>query len=899
MRRIRFTVQLKILSITVLIVSALLAFVIVVHGRIHSLQQATNSITQQDREMTNLTNQLEKNILDMETGQRGYVITGQDKYLAPYRQGQASLDSNYDQLAALTNAGALQLNRLHSIKENVDRWIAATGDPVIQLKKEGQDAQILKIFNTDAGIDQMDRIRSQISGYRVTMNENTNLLIDKQADRNQFLLQILYIVWFLIAAAGISASWIIAHSISATVRKITGTLTALVRTGDLNTRLTMTTNDEVSDLGHATNQLLNSQQEREWFQERANGLMEGYQGVTTIAKLGDIFLSKTAEMIGYPYGTLYIRSQECGEDYLTRSAVFAGSNVDTEQERILYGEGLIGQCAKEGHTLNIAPLPENYIHIRSGLGASSPQHLLLLPVSFLGEVVAVVEIASFAPLTLANITFLESVAAQFGAAIVSTVSSMRIDRLLEESQRQNEELQVYSEELQTQSEELHIQAESLLITNKKLEDQNAIAEQKSREAQDAREELTQYAEMLKRSTQYKSEFLANMSHELRTPLNGIMLLSEFLMENPSGSLNAEELEFTQAIHSSGQDLLALINDILDLSKVEAGKMDITMEEVNISEIPESASLHFGQLSQKKSIPLQVKLSDELPDILYTDPHRLRQIIINLLSNAFKFTAQGTVTLEIRMVSAEELLELQGIAAGPCIVFSVTDTGIGIAKNKQGLIFNAFQQAEGDTERKYGGTGLGLSISKELTELLGGQLKLVSAEGAGSTFSVYLPVHQEQKKDEQVTAEVYTSVDLDKSIDDIETQDNHNPLFSKRVLLVDDDERNLYALTTILSQKGLDITAAHNGEDALKALQNSASFDLILMDIMMPVMNGYETIKQIKELHGHQDVPIIALTAKAMQEDRERVIMAGATEYLSKPINMDQLLALMQMLITDK
>lgn len=897
MRRIRFTVQLKILSITVLIVTALLAFVIVVHGRIHSLQQATNFITQQDREMTNLTNQLEKNILDIETGQRGYVITGQDKYLVPYQEGQASLDSNYDQLAVLMNADALQLNRLHSIKENVDQWIAATGDPVIQLKKEGQDAQILKIFNTDAGIDQMDRIGNQISGYRATMNENTNRLMDRQADRNQFLLQILYIVWFLIAVAGISASWIIAHSISATVRKITGTLTALVRNGDLNTRLTMTTNDEVSDLGHATNQLLNNQQEREWFQEQANGLMEGYQGVTAIAKLGDIFLSKTAEMIGYPYGTLYIRSQECGQDYLIRSAVFAGGSVDGEQERILYGEGLIGQCAKEAHTLNIAQLPENYILIRSGLGASSPQHLLLMPVSFLGEVVAVVEIASFAPLSLANIAFLESVAAQFGAAIASTVSSMRIDQLLEESQRQNEELQVYTEELQKQSEELKIQTESLHITNKKLEDQNAIAEQKSREAQNAREELTQYAEMLKRSTQYKSEFLANMSHELRTPLNGIMLLSEFLMENPSGSLNAEELEFTQAIHSSGQDLLALINDILDLSKVEAGKMDITMQEVNISEIPESASLHFSQLSQKKSIPLQVNLSDELPEILYTDPHRLRQIIMNLLSNAFKFTAQGTVTLEIRMASGEELRELEKIAAGPCIVFSVTDTGIGIAKNKQTLIFNAFQQADGDTERQYGGTGLGLSISKELTELLGGQLKLVSTEGAGSTFSVYLPVHQEQQKnEEQVPEEVYTSVDSDKSVD-IEALADYNPLFSKRVLLVDDDERNLYTLATILSQKGLDVTVAHNGEDALKTLQNSGSFDLILMDIMMPVMNGYETIRRIKELHGHQDIPIIALTAKAMQEDRERVIKAGATEYLSKPINMDQLLALMRMLVS--
>ena len=901
MKKLRFTIKLKILSITILIVVCLLVFVILVNQRMNTLQQETDFITHHDREITNLTNQIEKNILDMESGQRGYVITGDDKYLGRYRQGRTDWGTNYDELAALNNSNTLQLNRLQSIRSEIEDWIELSGQHVIQLKKEGQDAAIIQFFGTDASMDQMDRIRSQMSIYREAMNENTNLLISGQADQNKLLLELLYFAWAVIAAAAVSASWLLARSVSDTTRKITATLMAMTTSRDLGTRVILTTNDEISDLGRAANLLLDTQQERVWLQERANEMMAEYQGITRIPELGEIYLGKTAQVIDYPYSALYIRSQESGQDLLTRVAVFAGKPLASEEEAVSFGEGLVGQCAKEARLMHTDHLPDHYISIESGLGASSPRSLLLMPVKFLGEVLAVVEIASFAPLSEQQLLFLESISDHFGAALNSTVSSMKIDVLLEQSQRLNEELQVFTEELQAQSEELHTQTNTLQSTNKKLEEKQILAEQKTGEAEKAQEELTQYAKMLQQSTKYKSEFLANMSHELRTPLNGILLLSEFLTENQSGLLGAEEIEFSRAIHSSGEDLLALINDILDLSKVEAGKMNIEIEAVSVQEIKETVELNFGQLSRKKGIPLYIQLSPGLPEVIYTDSQRLRQILSNLLSNAFKFTAQGTVSFGIGLARMEELEHCEDLKAASYMVFTVKDTGIGVAENNQALIFEAFQQADGNTERRYGGTGLGLSITKELTALLGGKIRLESIEGTGSTFSVYLPLGASQAMDEDINLHLpQQSVESPKRLIAAAQADLYNDydfLQHKRVLIVDDDERNLFALTRILGKYGLEVSAALDGQQALRFLEDSAPVDMILMDIMMPVMDGFETIQRIREIPLRQFTPIIALTAKAMQEDRTKILEAGATEYLSKPVNMDQLLALMKLLIS--
>ncbi|MEK5182523.1 CHASE3 domain-containing protein [Paenibacillus odorifer] len=901
MNKRRFTLQYKILSITVLIVICLLGFVFVMHGRINALQRETSFISHQDREITNLANLIEKNILDMETGQRGYVITGDNKYLEPYNLGKAEWEANYDKLYVLTANDSLQLQRLLGIESKIKQWIEQSGNYVIQLKKEGQDAELLRYFNSDDGKDQMDRIRNQISTYRETMKENTNSLIARQADKNKLLLELLYIAWAIIAVTAMVASWINSRSIVSTVRKVTHTIAGLDSDEDMKTRIEITTNDEIRDLSVATNHLIDTQQERIWIQEKANDLMAKYQGITRVSQLGDIFLCKTAEVIEYPYGALYVRSQEHDQDFLKRVSTFAGNSNFSDLQTFYIGEGLVGQCAKEARVMQIQDLPEDYISIESGLGVSSPKSLLLLPISFSGEVVAVVEIAAFAPLTEFQIKFLKSISNAFGSAINSTISSMRIDQLLEQSQRLNEELQVYTEELQTQSEELQIQTESLHATNRKLEDKNLLAEQKSLEAERAQMELSEYTELLQQSSQYKSEFLANMSHELRTPLNGILLLSEFLMENQSGALSEEDIEFSKAIHSSGQDLLALINDILDLSKVEAGKLNIEIEAINISEIPEAMIQNFSQLSRKKEIPLQIQLGEDLPLLFYSDAQRVRQIIINLLSNAFKFTAEGAVTLEIRLATKGELLDLADLGTGVFIAFAIKDTGIGISEDKQSIIFEAFQQANGNTERQYGGTGLGLSISRELATLLGGRITLESQEGAGSVFTVYLPLQLEAPSLVEVADHATVIQEMGSGVvlaatTAADTRTDFTSLNQKHVLIVDDDERNLFALSNTLRKRGLHVTTATNGESGLYELVQAASIDIVLMDIMMPVMNGYEAINRIRQMPAKKDIPIIALTAKAMKEDKAKILQAGATDYLSKPINLERLLALMQLIL---
>ncbi|MEK3863357.1 CHASE3 domain-containing protein [Paenibacillus sp. FSL H7-0716] len=901
MNKRRFTLQYKILSITVLIVICLLGFVFVMHGRINALQRETSFISHQDREITNLANLIEKNILDMETGQRGYVITGDNKYLEPYNLGKAEWEANYDKLYVLTANDSLQLQRLLGIESKIKQWIEQSGNYVIQLKKEGQDAELLRYFNSDDGKDQMDRIRNQISTYRETMKENTNSLIARQADKNKLLLELLYIAWAIIAVTAMVASWVNSRSIVSTVRKVTHTIAGLDSDEDMKTRIEITTNDEIRDLSVATNHLIDTQEERIWIQEKANDLMAKYQGITRVSQLGDIFLCKTAEVIEYPYGALYVRSQEHDQDFLKRVSTFAGNSNFSDLQTFYIGEGLVGQCAKEARVMQIQDLPEDYISIESGLGVSSPKSLLLLPISFSGEVVAVVEIAAFAPLTEFQIKFLKSISNAFGSAINSTISSMRIDQLLEQSQRLNEELQVYTEELQTQSEELQIQTESLHATNRKLEDKNLLAEQKSLEAERAQMELSEYTELLQQSSQYKSEFLANMSHELRTPLNGILLLSEFLMENQLGALSEEDIEFSKAIHSSGQDLLALINDILDLSKVEAGKLNIEIEAINISEIPEAMIQNFSQLSRKKEIPLQIQLGEDLPPLFYSDAQRVRQIIINLLSNAFKFTAEGAVTLEIRLATKGELLDLADLGTGVFIAFAIKDTGIGISEDKQSIIFEAFQQANGNTERQYGGTGLGLSISRELATLLGGRITLESQEGAGSVFTVYLPLQLEAPSLVEVADHATVIQEMGSGVvlaatTAADTRTDFTSLNQKHVLIVDDDERNLFALSNTLRKRGLHVTTATNGESGLYELVQAASIDIVLMDIMMPVMNGYEAINRIRQMPAKKDIPIIALTAKAMKEDKAKILQAGATDYLSKPINLERLLALMQLIL---
>ena len=430
-----------------------------------------------------------------------------------------------------------------------------------------------------------------------------------------------------------------------------------------------------------------------------------------------------------------------------------------------------------------------------------------------------------------------------------------------------------TQELERRSEALRETNEALAEKARLLSEQNRDIEVKNEEIELARRGLEGKATQLALSSKYKSEFLANMSHELRTPLNSMLILSRLLAENESGSLAEREVEFARTIHSAGDDLLALINDILDLSKVEAGRMELDLAAVALSDVCQDAERAFRPYAEQKGLSFRVEIDPALPVSIVSDAQRLGQILKNLLSNAFKFTHEGRVTLSL------------GLSPAPASVisFTVTDTGVGIPEDKLNLIFEAFQQADGTTSRKYGGTGLGLSISRELAHLLGGDLRVESEPREGSRFSLRLPL----------------GADLDAPTLDGAGEASQPalvreaPLRGRKVLVIDDDVRTGFALTAMLEQHGMKVVYAENGHEGIERLSQHADTDLVLLDIMMPGMDGYETARAIRSIPPFALLPIIALTAKAMQRDREKALAAGASDYIAKPVDVDQLMAMMR------
>jgi two-component system, chemotaxis family, sensor kinase CheA len=490
-----------------------------------------------------------------------------------------------------------------------------------------------------------------------------------------------------------------------------------------------------------------------------------------------------------------------------------------------------------------------------------------------------------------------------GINIKSISRHIQVEMLLEESQ-------ALTEELQSQSEELHLQQEELRNVNEQLEAQYANSEQKTKELENIQTILEEKAQQLTLSSQYKSEFLANMSHELRTPLNSLLILAQILAENAEENLTSKQITYAETIFSSGNDLLQLISDILDIAKVEAGKMEISIKEVSISDIKDILEAQFIHVARNKSIEFNIEIASDMPKFIYTDKLRLEQILKNLLSNAFKFTNDGSVSLIINKVEKGTYLNKNTsfIHSEIDLEFSVKDTGIGISSEKYDIIFDAFKQADGTINRKFGGTGLGLSISRELSHLLGGFIEVESIEGTGSTFTLYLPNNKNIKQSDLTIPQLeiataileVTNSPVNPMVFSSKTEENSTRMFDKKALLagkkilvVDDDVRNIFAISTALENYQVEVMFSENGIEGISTLQSNPDIDLVLMDIMMPDMDGFEAIKLIRQMPDFENIPIIALTAKAMKYDRDQCIAAGASDYISKPVNLKQLISMIR------
>ena len=456
--------------------------------------------------------------------------------------------------------------------------------------------------------------------------------------------------------------------------------------------------------------------------------------------------------------------------------------------------------------------------------------------------------------------------------------------------------------LRSEHDELHTANEQLQDDANLLSEQLRRVELKNREVERAKAALEDKAAQLALSSQYKSEFIANMSHELRTPLNSLLILARLLTENADSNLTPKQIEFAKTIHSSGADLLSLIGEVLDLAKIESGTVTVNIGPVCLADSCDYVKRTFWAIAQEKELAFEVSIDPALSSVIETDGKRLEEILKNLLSNAFKFTTEGRVSLNVAP-AASGWTEGHAVlgAARFAVAFSIADTGIGIPSDRQELIFGPFQQADGATNPQYGGTGLGLSISRELARLLGGEIKLVSGVGTGSTFTLYLPPsyrpvperrHVNEAKEVMVapTASAQWVAPGRSEVRPVPAE-VITGVAGKKVLLVDDDVRNVFALTSALEQYGLVVAHAKNGIEALERLEGTPDFDLVLMDLMMPDLDGYDTIRIIRQLEGYQALPIIAVTAKAIADEEEKCLQAGASGYVSKPVNMDMLLTM--------
>ncbi len=697
----------------------------------------------------------------------------------------------------------------------------------------------------------------------------------------------------------------LASTLTTQLRAIAAVSTAVTR-GDLTQQVRVNARGEVAELKDNINQMIVTLREttgknaaQVWLDSnlaRMAGLLQGQRDPGAVCQL---LMNEVAPLVNAHSGVFFLaedRARDGGAVEVPTEAEpgprwrrRGGYALDTSAapESFGAGEGLIGQAGVTQQVVHVEGIPVDELVVRTGAHSLIPAAVVVLPVVFEGHTLGVIEFGSLTAFSELHLGFLERLAATIGVTLATIQANQRTEGLLGQAQRLAAELQDQSVELQRTNAELQDKA-SLLS------EQNRNIELKNLEIDAARRGVEEQAEQLAQASRYKSEFLANMSHELRTPLNSMLLLSRLLADNPDGSLTDKQREFATTIHNAGNDLRVLIDDILDLSKIEAGRVQLEHQVTDLTAEGEELLLTFAPQADDKGLTFGVEMAEGVPARFVTDSHRLRQILRNLVSNALKFTATGGVTVTIEPAAP---VDQDGGITGAlgAVAFVVRDTGIGIPEHQQATIFEAFAQADGTTSRSYGGTGLGLSISRELAHMLGGTLAVTSAPGQGSTFTLLLPNHPAPTS----ISPPWTIRGPELAVVGAESPPpalRAEPSVSMahvagvEVLIVDDDVRNVFALTSALEVRGISVRYADNGHDAIRLVTDRPEIDIVLMDAMMPGLDGKETTRGIRELPRGRELPIVFLTAKAAPDDRDAALAAGATDYLTKPVDLDHLLA---------
>ncbi len=903
--------------------------------------QSTNELIETSRK-ENHTYQVLSQIEDLnlqltkaETGQRGYIITGEQRYLEPYNAAMQSLNQTFKELQKLTLDNPNQQNRLNMLEPLLTERMAVMKN-VIDLRQNQGLEVAQEAVATDRGKQLMDRIQKLLQAIK---NEE-NVLLKQRSERAQLaarqtLATIVYSIP-LFAAILVLIGIILTRHISLPLRRVSQ-LVQKVADGDLSVNLPESDReDEIGVLKRTFNQMIanlryttQKNDEQNWLKSNLAEFTQMLQGQRNLESVSRTILSNLAPLVGASAGVFYVMDSINDEPVLKLLGSYAYQERKNLANQFRLGEGLVGQCALEKQRILLTGVPSDYIRISSGLGEAPPLNIIVLPIIFEDQVNAVIELAAFAPFKDLHLTFLEQLSEILGVFLNNIASQLQTQQLLAESVALTEELQSQQEELQQSNQLLEEQAqklqesqflikqsnEELQQLNEELEEkaellemQNQEVARKNREIEQSRKSLEEKADQLALSSKYKSEFLANMSHELRTPLNSLLILARLLSDNSLNNLTEKQVEYSRTIYSAGTDLLELINDILDLAKIESGTISLEIEQLAFADLQTSVEHTFRQLAENQKLSFAIELDDKLPPVISTDSKRLQQVLKNLLANAFKFTQQGGVKLQISMVEAAP-------GEQPTIAFAVSDTGIGIPPEKQKIIFEAFQQADGTTSRRYGGTGLGLSISRELAQLLGGRIELISQPGAGSTFTLYLPLTRKpstpqiefEGKPEKpknvptklapsipkvVTVESRTTSQGDispspKMVSSIsEIPDDRLTIESgdRVLLIIEDDDKFARILLDMAREQGFKGIVALQSKQGL-ALAQQFEPNAIMLDIHMPEMDGWTVLDRLKHNPSTRHIPVHILS---VDERQQRGLKLGAITYLQKPVSPEAL-----------
>jgi len=817
-------------------------------------------------EMIQQVQAISSTLKDAETGQRGYLLTGAEQYLQPYDSARAQVPSQFRALRQLSLSDSHRSVAIDALERLVNEKLVELRESVA-LKREGKGDAALAMVRTDVGRDLMDRIRVAVAELEADERKNFRARRD---------------VWAEAVLLSRLVSW-------------GGAITLLML---IVTAAVMTSRDfRVREI-------------EAWLKAGQAGLSESLQGDLRLDHMGQQVLAFLAKFLDAQVGVIYV-VERSGQ--LRRMASFAISSL-MDREVVAPGQGLLGQAVRDRRAMHVRDVPAGYLNIHSSVGAAAPCELLLQPATVDGAVHCVLELGFFKPVRPEFRELLDRISETLAMATRASKDRTRMEELLGETQRQAEELQAQQEELRVSNEELEEQSRALRESQARLENQQAELEQTNTQLEEqaqllgsqkdelsrAQGALTERADELERANQYKSEFLANMSHELRTPLNSTLILAKLLADNKPGNLNDEQVKFAQTIASAGNDLLTLINDILDLSKIEAGKVEVHLERLGVQRLVDGLLATFEPLAREKGLGFGITVEPGVPDSLLTDEMRCGQILKNLLSNAIKFTEKGEVALR---VSANE--------TGDTLAFSVRDSGIGIGEHQREIIFEAFRQADGSTHRKYGGTGLGLSIARDLARLLGGDITVQSTPGQGSVFTLTLPRESVPHEAAPASLVPLASAPLrpaaelpprtgskaptpqpprprPPTVPDDRDQLNAQ---TRLILVVEDDLNFAEILRDLIREQGFQCVLTHTAGDGLAAAARYLP-NAILLDVNLPDHSGMGVLDQLKRNSATRHIPVhVTSVADYSHEAMEM----GAVSYALKPVKREELVHALQRL----